>query len=90
MLSSRKLKALQPYIDIIEKHKGKSLRDIFDEIEYTPPSKELGRHALRSGSRIVESVACLPGDILSIPKKLTASAIGRMTNNNPIKIVVII
>lgn len=32
MLSSRKLKALQPYIDIIEKHKGKSLRDIFDEI----------------------------------------------------------
>src|SRR3989338_402043 len=32
MLSSRKLKALQPYIDIIEKHKGKSLSEVFQEI----------------------------------------------------------
>lgn len=32
MLSSRKLKALQPYVDIIEKHKGKSLSEVFQEI----------------------------------------------------------
>ncbi len=29
MLSSKKLKALQPYIDILEKHKGKTLGEIF-------------------------------------------------------------
>jgi DNA mismatch repair endonuclease MutH len=32
MLSSKKLKALQPYINIIESHKGKTLREIFDEL----------------------------------------------------------
>ncbi len=32
MLSSKKLKALQPYIDIIEAKKGKTLRQIFDEL----------------------------------------------------------
>lgn len=30
MLSSKKLKALQPYIDILEKHKGKTLGEIFN------------------------------------------------------------
>lgn len=32
MLSSKKLKTLQPYINIIEKHKGKTLKDIFVEL----------------------------------------------------------
>ncbi len=32
MLSSKKLKALQPYIDIIETHKGKTLDEIFKEL----------------------------------------------------------
>lgn len=33
MLSSKKLKALQPYIDIIENYKGKTIGCIFDQIE---------------------------------------------------------
>lgn len=32
MLSSKKLKALKPYIDIIERHKGKTLGDIVQEM----------------------------------------------------------
>jgi DNA mismatch repair protein MutH len=32
MLSSKKLKALKPYIDIIERHRGKSLKDIVREL----------------------------------------------------------
>lgn len=32
MLSSKKLKALQPYIDVIEAHKGKTLGEIFREL----------------------------------------------------------
>ena len=33
MLSSKKLKALQPYIDIIEKHKGKTIGSILRELK---------------------------------------------------------
>jgi DNA mismatch repair endonuclease MutH len=33
MLSSTKLKALKPYIDIIENHKGKTLGNIFEELK---------------------------------------------------------
>lgn len=41
--------------------------DIFDQIDFTPQKstlKEVGRHAARTGSRIVESLAGLPSDIL--------------------------
>lgn len=41
--------------------------DIFDQIEYSPGKTkipEVGRHVARTGSRIVESLAGLPGDIL--------------------------
>lgn len=33
MLSSKKLKALQPYINIVDSHKGKRLYEIFEELK---------------------------------------------------------
>lgn len=53
--------------------------DIFDQIEYKSPLKETGRHLARSAARVGETLSGLPGDIISIPKKIAASAIGKIS-----------
>ena len=51
-----------------------------DDFQPQPGIKqEIRRHTLRSGSRALESLAGLPGDILSIPKKLASSAFSKLT-----------
>lgn len=62
MLSSKKLKALQPYINIIEVHKGKTIGDIFKEI----PGDKHGHFKKGASGLIVENLLGLTNN--SSPK----------------------
>lgn len=50
------------------------------ETSFQPPSlkEEVGRHALRTASRVGESLVGLPGDILNIPKRLASTGLGKI------------
>lgn len=65
--------------DQIELSQETPTSDIFDQIDYISPKQEIQRHVSRSFARAGETLMGLPGDILTLPKKLISSGVSRIS-----------